>query len=238
MLNSCLPVGSEIRTKVKKLVSQIEEKKLYKGKGGEIIRNAICHLIHALCQSKLDLDEADLMVMFQTLKENFKHPNFDIQESAAKALHSMCLAFFNDQPGDFIVNEIKSLFKPSQVDEQINITRGYNMALGQLSTALIRKVSEELIHTLLANCVPKGKANDDAETRREAIKSLVNVVRTLGIAHIQPAQLLAIHEVFYIALDDYAVDRRGDVGSWVREETMVSLTGFVQDLVNNNEAHP
>lgn len=41
-----------------------------------------------------------------------------------------------------------------------------------------------MIDTLLANCVMKGKDNDDAETRREAIKSLVNVVNTLGISHI------------------------------------------------------
>jgi hypothetical protein len=56
VLDQCLPVGSEVRQKVKKLVAQIEEKKLYKGKGGEVIRNAICHLIHALCLSRLDLD--------------------------------------------------------------------------------------------------------------------------------------------------------------------------------------
>lgn len=150
----------------------------------------------------------------------------------------MCSAYFNGQPGDFIVNEIQSLFSPSQVEEQINITRGYNMALGQLSSALISRVKNKLIDTLLSNCVPKGKENDDAETRREAIKSLVNVVRTLGIAHLEPSQVRAVLEVFYKALEDYAVDRRGDVGSWVREETMVSLTNFIQDLVSHADSHP
>lgn len=94
-------------------------------------------------------------------------------------------------------------------------------------------LNKELIDTLLANCIPKGKENDDAETRREAIKSLVSVVNTLGISHIDKAQLSAIVEVFYKALDDYALDRRGDVGSWVREEAMVSLTYFVQNLIKN-----
>lgn len=98
------------------------------------------------------------------------------------------------------------------------------MAFGQLSSTILRAVHVELIETLLSNCVPKGKENDDAETRREAIKSLVRVVRTLGIANTDRAQLAAIVEVLYKALDDYAVDRRGDVGSWVREESMASLT--------------
>ena len=95
-----------------------------------------------------------------------------------------------------------------------------------------------MIGTLLKNCVQKCKENDDAETRREAIKSLVNVVNTLGIANIDKALLVDIVEVFYKALDDYAVDRRGDVGSWVREEAMVSLTYFVKNLVENEASHP
>jgi len=75
VLDHCLPFGSEIRNRIKSLVFLIEEKKLYKGKGGEIMRNGVCHLIHALCQSHLDLEESELKLFFNTLKENFKHPN-------------------------------------------------------------------------------------------------------------------------------------------------------------------
>jgi hypothetical protein len=42
------------------------------------MRNGVCHLIHALCQSHLDLEESELKLFFNTLKENFKHPNQDI----------------------------------------------------------------------------------------------------------------------------------------------------------------
>ncbi len=48
-LETCLPVGSEILDKVKTLVAKIEEQRLYKGKGGEIMRAGVCHLIHSLC---------------------------------------------------------------------------------------------------------------------------------------------------------------------------------------------
>lgn len=50
------------------------------------------------------------------------------------------------------------------------------MAFGQLSATVLKHLNVELIDTLLKNCVPGGRMNDDAETRREAIKSLVNVV--------------------------------------------------------------
>ena len=39
-------------------------------------------------------------------------------------------------------------------------------------------------------------------------------------------------------LNDYQLDRRGDVGSWVREEAMGSLTSFVQTLVEQGKEKP
>ena len=48
-LDECLPEGSEQRNQVTTLVHMIEQQKLYKGKGGEIVRAAVCHLINCLC---------------------------------------------------------------------------------------------------------------------------------------------------------------------------------------------
>ena len=42
-------------------------------------------------------------------------------------------------------------------------------------------------------------------------------------------------ETFYKALDDYAVDRRGDVGSWVREEAMNSLKDYVHIILESKD---
>lgn len=52
-LAECMPLDSEIFARVKSLVSEIEEQKLYKGKGGEIIRAGVCHLIHSLSQARI-----------------------------------------------------------------------------------------------------------------------------------------------------------------------------------------
>jgi hypothetical protein len=42
------------------LVEKIEEKKLYRGKGGEIMRAGVCHLIHALSTARMKLDNKTL----------------------------------------------------------------------------------------------------------------------------------------------------------------------------------
>jgi hypothetical protein len=65
--------------------------------------------------------------------------------------------------------------------------------------------------------VPKGRENDDADTWRFALRSLMQIINTLGLHSIDPSIANKSLEVFFEALNDYAVDKRGDVGSWVRE---------------------
>jgi hypothetical protein len=64
-------------------------------------------------------------------------------------------------------------------------------------------------------------------TRKVAVRSLIKVVTTVGIENIEKKQRSEILETFYKGFDDYAVDRRGDVGSWVRSEAMISLSKYV-----------
>jgi hypothetical protein len=45
-----------------------------------------------------------------------------------------------------------------------------------------------------------------------------------------------ILETFYKGFDDYAVDRRGDVGSWVREEAMVCLRKYIHIILESKDA--
>ena len=47
-LNEVLPAGSEMRDKVMNLIAEIEKQRLYRGKGGEIMRGGVCHLINSL----------------------------------------------------------------------------------------------------------------------------------------------------------------------------------------------
>lgn len=101
------------------------------------------------------------------------------------------------------------------------------MALGVLSGQLLHQLSNELIRTLASNCIAKGKESDDAETRKQAVKSLVSVVMTLGVENVAGELLSLVMDTLFKALNDYQLDRRGDVGSWVREETMEAMTCLV-----------
>ncbi len=89
-----MPAGGEQRNLVSTLVHQIEQQKLYKGKGGEIVRGAVCHLINCLCQAEIKFTEQQMIELFGTLKENLKHPNIDIQQEATNAIQAFFSSYF------------------------------------------------------------------------------------------------------------------------------------------------
>lgn len=94
------------------------------------------------------------MELFKTLQENFKHPNIEIQEEAVRAFKAYTNAYYKDFPiaEKAIVTEIKHLFKGSKISENIAITRGYNMAFGELSYGLIKEFETEVLDVLMTNC--------------------------------------------------------------------------------------
>jgi len=85
-----LPDDSENLEKVRTIIQRVEKERLYKGKGGEIMRAGVCHLIHSISTSKIKLSVKLSHTLLKTMLENLKHPNQAIQDESAKALHTYC----------------------------------------------------------------------------------------------------------------------------------------------------
>ncbi len=81
------------------------------------------------------------------------------------------------------------------------------------------------METLCANSLIKNATNDDADTRMYAIRAMREVIQLIGVGRIP--QMKRIVETLFLALNDYSVDRRGDIGSWVREEAMICFKDIV-----------
>lgn len=56
-LDECIPAGESIRNDVISIIAKIEQARLDKGKGGEIMRTGICHLIHAISVANIQVDD-------------------------------------------------------------------------------------------------------------------------------------------------------------------------------------
>jgi hypothetical protein len=90
-------------------------------------------------------------------------------------MQSLCKSYFKDEIGcRILIIELMAMVKASMYDDNISVTRGFNMAFGVLSTHVLERdgLYLTLIRSLMQNCVPKKKESDDAETRKQAVKSL------------------------------------------------------------------
>ena len=196
-----MPEGSEIRQRVTEIIRNVDKARLYRGKGGEVMRGGVCHLVRAMAISNVKIsNEEDRLYLFEQLLENFKHPNPEIQEEATRAFESFCGTYLSHESltaQDKIVNQVKRMLESSLTDENVALTRGYNMAFGVMSRKIYEILNYEAFETLLKNSVPKGKEADDAETRKFAIKSLFSAIQRYGAGRVEIGLLSQCIENFY-----------------------------------------
>ncbi|KAJ6675529.1 BETA-TUBULIN COFACTOR D [Salix viminalis] len=229
-------LATEKQKQVAGVVPAIEKARLYRGKGGEIMRSAVSRFIECISSSHLLLPEKIKRSLLDTLTENLRHPNSQIQNVAVKALEHFVRAYLvtknNDDAGG-----ITSKYLEQLTDQNVAVRRGSAMALGVLPYELLANRWRDVLLKLSSSCIIENKPEDrDAEARVNAVKGLVLVLKTLtqerGCYSISCGEdgvslyHLIKNEVMlslFKALDDYSVDNRGDVGSWVREAAMEGL---------------
>ena len=232
--------------------STIEKKRLYRGKGGEQMRTAVCRLIECIALSRILLTVHQQVRLLDSIDACLPHPNEDIQKQACHALSALMLTYFpvgekgpserlQKRVVDKFVNIVRTGINPAS-------TRGYSLALGYLPAKLLAPTSNVLDGTLSCLCQishPNAKVGTekDAETRRNALLSLSRICESVGLMNSSRRQNIGrvkyvdadiglsvkqIKQVFtaYIgSMDDYNTDQRGDVGSKCR---LAAMNGLVK----------
>jgi hypothetical protein len=119
--------------------------------------------------------------------------------------------------------------------ERAEAARGYCLGLGALPGALLAPASDRVIDVLIAatcrTLAESGSeaAGQDAELRRNAVDGLGDVCTALhAVGALQAAQIQRAFSAVMAAFCDYAMDNRGDVGSWVRESAMTVGAAMVR----------
>lgn len=78
-LKSVILFSIDKQKEVAGIVPAIEKARLYRGKGGEIMRAAVSRFIECLSAVHLSLSENTKRKLLDTLSENLRHPNSHIQ---------------------------------------------------------------------------------------------------------------------------------------------------------------
>ncbi|CAJ1977590.1 unnamed protein product [Sphenostylis stenocarpa] len=232
--NFALP--SDKQKSLSGVVPAIEKARLYRGKGGEIMRAAVSRFIECISISKVVLSEKIKRSLLDTLNENLRHPNSQIQNAAVKGLKQFICAYLHasDNKG---TSDVTEKYLSMLTDPNVAVRRGSALALGVLPYKLLASQWRNVLLKLCGSCrIEEIPEDRDAEARVNAFKGLTLVCETLINGRYDTVTsfveddfslfVLIKNEVMtglFKALDDYSVDNRGDVGSWVREAAIDGL---------------
>ncbi|KAK2968570.1 hypothetical protein RJ640_006761 [Escallonia rubra] len=218
------------------IVPAIEKARLYRGKGGELMRSAVSRFIECISIARVSLPDKVKRSLLDALNENLRHPNCYIQSATVEALKHFAPAYLGKKD-DKAVNDIMLKYLEQLTDANVAVRRGSALAIGVLPFEFLAGRWKIVLPKLCSSCVIEDNPEDrDAEARVNAVKGLVSVCETVtearectDINSVDDGMSLLLYikneviQSLFRALDDYSVDNRGDVGSWVREAAMDGL---------------
>ncbi|RAL54060.1 hypothetical protein DM860_004531 [Cuscuta australis] len=243
-------LNADLQKQVAGVVPAIEKARLYRGKGGEIMRFAVSRFIECISLVHVHLTHTTKRNLLGTLNENLKHPNSQIQGASVAALKSFIPAYLvaieNKPSFDILEKYLEQLNEPNAAAR-----RGSALALGILPCEFLAKGWKNVLSKLSKACeIEENPEDRDAEARVSAVKGLVSVCETLTYTE-QLSDFFSeedYHSLFFVikseviqsllrALDDYSIDNRGDVGSWVREAAIEGLEKCLYILCKRESNH-
>ena len=237
-------ISEEQRNAVAGLVPRIEKARLYRGRGGEIMRSAVCHLIKSISICRLRLASSTTKLLLSSVDEHLRHPTAEIQKCAVAALGEFTRAYCVDaavetapcgevRPPSLSLESGQPLAArystQAEANQNVAVRRGSAMAAGALPAPLLLEGDLPSTLSRLRNATKEeaDKELRDPETRVNALEATADIME--ACASLRPSRIGddAYTELLRGALataleafEDYAIDNRGDVGSWVREAAM------------------
>ncbi|XP_071718069.1 tubulin-folding cofactor D [Rutidosis leptorrhynchoides] len=248
-LNTCgytLPIDKQ--KAVAGVVPAIEKARLYRGKGGEIMRAAVSRFIECISIVNITLTEKIKRSLLETLNENLRHPNGQIQNAANQAFKHFVPIYFA-KADDKRTYDITLKYLEQLTDANVAVRRGSALAIGVLPFEFLATRWKMVLEKLCKSCAIEDNPEDrDAEARVNAVKGLLLVCETLTsnteCSGLQPDEYTSLYttiktevmQSLFNALEDYSVDNRGDVGSWVRTAAMNSLENCTYILCKRDKS--
>ncbi|KAG7348074.1 tubulin folding cofactor D [Nitzschia inconspicua] len=227
------------------IVPNIEKRRLYRGKGGEQMRESVCRLIECISVARLPLAVQQQVRLLDSVDACLLHPNERIQLRAGEAVYQLTRVYFpvsTKGPSERLQNRIVTKYTTFvRTSSNAAATRGFALALGYLPAKLLAPSSEVLDMSLSCLCVvsrPTARvgAEKDAETRCNALVSLLRISETVLLhdpgnnndcaVPMTEKQMSRVFRSFCLSMDDYNRDQRGDIGSKCRIAALEGLSRF------------
>ncbi|KAF9924456.1 hypothetical protein FBU30_005578 [Linnemannia zychae] len=234
--HSDIPVEDRIAPEVLQAIAQVVPSTpefTLSGFGSEHTRQALC--VYITCLSEAAWPLGDSVTQAATL-ESWKNIVYTTLERIEEPLQKLASETFRALVGQYGVDEpqFEQCLARIRPGAEYLGQRGFALALGEIDyrDARYSSFTTRVIDALdiTTNHIPITiggvEVKSDAESRRNAINSITNIIRVMDteykqvISHSLSNKIL---KMYFRGLEDYSVDHRGDVGSWIREACMQGL---------------
>lgn len=153
---------------------------------------------------------------------------------------------------------IAGYLKGANNDLEEHMRMGYIAALGVLPAFMLRPHLDAVLDNLVRHTLPPHGVSDVrdenvqtyswSEARMQSVRALSKVVKTVGyignvgeVSFAEKRHFNKVMDCLLLALDEYTLDNRGDIGAWVREAAMTALfeilTECPKDLLTAQQVH-
>ncbi|XP_012658670.1 tubulin-specific chaperone D isoform X1 [Otolemur garnettii] len=225
---------------LKQIHPQLCDRQLYRGLGGELMRQAVCILIENLSLSKMPFKGDTIIDGWQWLIDDTlkslhlisSHSRQQIKDVAVAAVAALCSEYYPQEPGQAAPIGHEGLVEQylAELRSPEEMTRcGFSSALGALPGFLLKGRLQQVLEGLAAITRASPEDMSFAESRRDAVRAIARICHTVGVKAGAPDEAVCKEHVGQLystllgCVDDYTTDSRGDVGAWVREAAMTSL---------------
>ena len=221
------------------LIKKIDNAKLYRGKGSEIMRNGVNKFIRLISAVKLPIQAEDFIYYHDILIDNVRHSKNDIQEEACETLRKFNETYGNDFSKDENVkNRLEKIFlemvNQSVTDDNIHVTKGYTSAIVNFNNEYILNHYELVKENLFKNSKKKKTNNNDPLTRKSAIESIGYI--TIKFMENKFEDIDIKIQNILDGFNDYEMDPKiGDVGSNIRIASVSNILEVMFALYKNKK---
>ncbi|GLD96044.1 hypothetical protein PINS_up004722 [Pythium insidiosum] len=250
LLNVPAFIDGDLQRDVKSLPIEMDKRRLFRGRGGEMIRCAVCRVVRVIALAEMALSVAAVKKLLAFLEECLVHAVPSVRDAAVDAFagfasrYATVMTARGSAAARQIWHEVVPRFlRRGVLTEQgiqnpnVAARRGYLRALGVAPRVLFQLHADtsdgstlrDVVHTMLrAAALPLHATGDepDAESRVHAIHALVALfsrMRCDGLDGLRGLEGDVVSTLVRCVHTDYGVDERGDVGSWVRKAAMRAL---------------
>ncbi|KAJ7780620.1 TBCD protein [Mycena maculata] len=198
------------------------------GPRSELVTGAACGLLaRTITRVEIDLGKnAAVPNWRKLLDQGLKHRSTPVQESAAEAMGAVSKLV----DCAVVVNSLIREMKGGSFAMQQNLGR----VLGVVDYDVFPTCLLDALRCLLECVGPTATAKMSVEGRRNCYAAVPQILLTVVPRlpqHMSAETFNSLLDAMLHGLEDYTIDERGDVGSWIRISCLRGLTAFCEILL-------